>query len=51
VLFLLVLWSTLASFEDSFITFTFALLLIRTFRWRGNLCSPGQLKLATQGVQ
>src|SRR6266496_586607 len=40
VLFLLVLWSTLASFEDSFITFAFALLLIRIFRWGRNLPLP-----------
>jgi oligosaccharide repeat unit polymerase len=39
VLFLLVLWSTLASFEDSFITFVFAILLIQMFRWGKDLAS------------
>jgi hypothetical protein len=49
VLFLLVLWSTLASFEDSFITFAFALLLIRIFCPGKRFSSSGQFQVALQG--
>jgi len=37
-LFLLLIWATLASFEDSFITFVFVLLLVRGLRLGNNLC-------------
>ena len=38
VLFLLVLWSVLASFEDSFITLVFAFLLVRSLNFDKHLC-------------
>jgi hypothetical protein len=38
VLFLLLLWSVLASFEDSFITLVFAILLVRLMRFDKQLC-------------
>jgi hypothetical protein len=44
VVFLLVLWSVLASFEDSFITFVFVFVLVRCFRLERNLFVSEQLQ-------
>jgi oligosaccharide repeat unit polymerase len=38
VLFLLLLWSVLSSFEDSFITFVFAFLLVHSMKFEKHLC-------------
>jgi oligosaccharide repeat unit polymerase len=51
VLFLLVLWSVLASFEDSFITFVFAFLMLRWLRLEDNLSLSSDLKPLPGGPQ
>ncbi|PYV72794.1 MAG: hypothetical protein DMG97_12775 [Acidobacteria bacterium] len=51
VLFLLLLWSVLASFEDSFITLVFALLLIRCFTFERHLSFSGSLQLSYEKAQ
>jgi hypothetical protein len=50
VLFVLVLWSVLASFEDSFITFVFSFLLLRGFKLEQNLLLPDHLQLSNGGM-
>jgi hypothetical protein len=47
VLFLLMIWFALISFEDNFITFLFALIVIRVLRLERGLCLPSRLRLAS----
>jgi hypothetical protein len=48
VLFVLLIWYARSSFEDNFVTFLFALLLVRGLQLERGLCFPSQPKLASQ---
>jgi hypothetical protein len=47
VLFVLLIWYARSSFEDNFITFLFALLMIRGLQLERGLCLPGQSRPAS----